>query len=127
MKKPMEWKKASLELGTVLESATVSLECQRKLMFGAPVYTVNGNMFAGVHGDNIFIRLSEADRREAFRTNDEVAPFEPVKGHIMKEYITLPSTVYEDAVALKEWLGRAYRFAFSLKPKEPKPRTNKGK
>ncbi|MDP2919113.1 MAG: TfoX/Sxy family protein [Dehalococcoidia bacterium] len=121
-----EWKKASPELGKLLESAMASFDCQRKMMFGAPVYTVNGNMFAGIHGDNIFLRLSEADRRKADAINDEISPFGPVKGHIMKEYVVLPPSIYENANDFKEWLEQAYRFVLSLKPKEPKPRAKKG-
>ncbi len=53
----MEWKKPSPELGALVEKAVVTFDCRKKMMFGAPVYTVNGNMFAGVHEDHIFLRL----------------------------------------------------------------------
>ena len=42
-----KWKKPSRELGALLETALDSFDCQKKTMFGAPVFTVNHNMFAG--------------------------------------------------------------------------------
>ena len=41
--------------------------CEKKKMFGSPVYFINRNMFAGVQADNLFIRLSEPDRAEILR------------------------------------------------------------
>ena len=35
-------------------------------MFGSVTFFVNNNMFAGVHEDNVILRLSEADRQETF-------------------------------------------------------------
>ena len=88
-------------------------------MFGAPVYTVNRNMFSGVHASNIFLRLPDADRNK-IASYDEAAPFEPVPGHIMKEYVTVPPALYEDKEAFQVWLRRAYEFASKLPAKEPK-------
>ena len=38
--------------------------CDYKKMFGYPAYFFNGNMFVGVHGDKLFLRLSSADMAE---------------------------------------------------------------
>ena len=62
-------------------------------MFGCPVFFVNSNMFSGVFEDDIFIRLSEKDRKELFSKYDEAAPFEPMKGRKMKEYVVLPESI----------------------------------
>ena len=35
--------------------------CDYKKMFGYPAYFFNGNMFVGIHGDKLFLRLSDAD------------------------------------------------------------------
>mgnify|MGYP001580378038 FL=1 len=96
-------------------------------MFGSPVYTAHGNMFAGVHADGIFIRLSESDRKEITAAYKGVTPFEPVKGHMMREYVNLPEALYKDGRAFHEWLKRAFEFALALAPKEPKRRSHKGK
>lgn len=123
----MDWKKASPELGALLDTAMTAFPCQKKIMFGAPVYTANGNMFAGIHGDSIFVRLSEPDRKEIAAKYKAVKPFELVKGHLMKEYVTLPESVYKEKKAFQEWLKRAHENALSLAPKEPKRRGSKKK
>jgi TfoX/Sxy family transcriptional regulator of competence genes len=118
-----KWKKPSLELGILLESALKSFDCQKKTMFGAPVFTVNHNMFAGIHGDNIFVRLSEADRKKIATLS--ALPFEPMPGHVMKEYMVLSESLYRDPKAPQEWLKRAYDYVATLAPKEPKRRAAK--
>ena len=82
-------------------------------------------MFICLFEDNIILRLSEKDRREILTTNDEVAPFEPMPGRVMKEYVTLPESIYGNIEDFRKWLNRSYRFAGSLKPKEPKQRKRK--
>jgi len=112
-----KWKKSSPALGKLLEGALIRFTCDRRMMFGSPVYLINRNMFAGVHQDNIFIRLSEADRKSVLSKVAGSAQFEPLKGHIMKEYITLPESLYKDAVALEQWLKKSHAYAASLPPK----------
>ncbi len=118
----MKWEKASPELGKILAEAVIYLDAEKKIMFGSPVYTVNHNMFAGVHSTNIFLRLSETDRKKIKSEYDEAIPFEPLPGRIMKEYINIPPSLYEDDTAFHTWLKRAHDFTASLKPKEPKVR-----
>ncbi len=120
-----KWKNPSQKLRTLLEFALSSFDCQKKTMFGAPVFTVNHNMFAGIHGDNIFVRLSEADRKEIATLS--ALPFEPMPGHIMKEYMVLPESLYQNPKLLEEWLKRAYDFVASLPPKEPNRRVSREK
>jgi len=38
--------------------------CGYRKMFGYTAYFFNGNMFVGVHGDKLFLRLSDADMAE---------------------------------------------------------------
>jgi TfoX/Sxy family transcriptional regulator of competence genes len=122
----MKWKKVSPELSELLESSMLSFDCQKKFMFGAPTYFVNNNMFAGIHQDTIILRLSEKDRQEILSANDEAAPFEPMEGRIMKEYIALPESVFGNPDEFRQWLNRSYRYALSLKPKAAKaPRGGK--
>jgi TfoX/Sxy family transcriptional regulator of competence genes len=111
----MVWRKPSPELIRFLDEVLASYQCQRKPMFGSPVYWVNGNMFAGVHQGSLFVRLSEADRQAIFAASDEAAPFEPMPGRPMKEYVTLPESL------LPEWVERAHRYALTLPPKVAAP------
>jgi TfoX/Sxy family transcriptional regulator of competence genes len=119
---PMKWEKASPELGKLLEEALADFHVEKKIMFGAPVYTVNRNMFTGVHQSNIFLRLSETDRKKIVYAYDEAVPFEPVHGHVMKEYVAVPPSLFEDRAAFQVWLRRAYEFTSALPAKEPKKR-----
>jgi len=113
----MKWKKVTPELNRFLEDNMASFAADRRPMFGASTYFVNGNMFAGIHEDTIILRLSEADRREIISQHDDVAPFEPMPGRFMKEYVTLPESVYSQPDTFKKWLNRSYQYALSLKPK----------
>jgi len=60
----------------------------RKL-FGQPAAFVNGKLFFGVFGEELFVRLSAQDlakttAAEGFR------PFEPMPGRPMRGYLILP-------------------------------------
>jgi TfoX/Sxy family transcriptional regulator of competence genes len=97
------------------------------MMFGYPVYFVNNNMFTGTHQHNVFIRLSERNRKEILSDNDEVSPFEPVKGRVMKEYVVLPDSILKDSQKLKKWLNRSYDYVSSLPEKKLKSKAKKQK
>jgi len=118
MRGKMEWKKPSKELSNLLADAVEPFACQKKMMFGAPVYTVNGNMFTGVHEDHVFLRLADTDRKALISKYSEVKPFEPLKGRIMKEYVVLSEAVYLDQKLLREWVERSLDYASSLPSKK---------
>jgi TfoX/Sxy family transcriptional regulator of competence genes len=114
------WKKVPPELSTFLEKALVSFACWKRTMFGCPVYFVNGNMFAGLHQDNVFIRLRADDQKRLFAQADEASVFEPMPGRPMKEYVVIPESLYSDSVKFLEWLDWSYRYVSALPKKEPK-------
>jgi TfoX/Sxy family transcriptional regulator of competence genes len=116
----MIWKKPNEELSKFLEEKIAPFSVKKKKMFGCPSYFVNDNMFAGVFQDDIFIRLSEPDRIEIESGYDEAQPFEPVKGRIMKEYVVLPDSLYNNPEKFREWLNRSYQYASSLPSKKAK-------
>lgn len=113
----MSWKKTPSELVEFLDNNLSSFDCQRKMMFGYPVYFVNNNMFTGSHQENIFIRLSNGDREEILSKSWGARPFEPMKGRIMKEYVVVPDLILKDKKGFKEWLNRSYKYVSSLPPK----------
>lgn len=76
----MEWEKAPEAMVQFLAQKMKSLNCEYKKMFGYPAYFINGYMFAGVHGDKLFIRLSASDVEEIINENLNVNPFEPMPG-----------------------------------------------
>lgn len=121
----MEWKKAPEELVQFLAKKTARLQCDYRKMFGYPAYFVNGNMFAGVHGDKLFIRLFEADEKRIMEMKVGVTVFESVAVRVMKGYVVLPKSFYSNDKLFDQWLEYSYRYVSSLAPK--KPNANKKK
>jgi TfoX/Sxy family transcriptional regulator of competence genes len=116
----LNWKKVPPELEVFLGKALVPFAAQKKSMFGCPVYFVNNNLFAGLHQDNLFVRLSEQDRAALLKSNDEASVFEPMPGRQMREYMVLPETLYSDQAEFTKWLKRSHSYVLSLPPKKAK-------
>jgi TfoX/Sxy family transcriptional regulator of competence genes len=116
----MAWKKASAEVAAFLEEVVAPFRCERKPMFGHPVYFVNGNMFAGLYGDGIFVRLSEQDQGAMRATWDETTNLAPMPDRPMREYVMVPDSLCADRSAFGEWLERSYQYTLSLPPKPAK-------
>jgi len=89
----MEWKKAPEELVTFLAQKMKNIKCEYKKMFGYPAYFINGNMFAGIHGEKLLLRLSESDVKEILSAQLNVTCFEPVQGKPMTGYVVLPKLI----------------------------------
>lgn len=116
----MAWESASTEQSLLLETMLAPFDCQKRMMFGGPAYFVKGNMFCGVQGRNILLRLDSPDREAILAAHDQVRPFEPM-GRPMREYVALPEGLDLPAKDLADWVGRSFAFATSLPPKEKKP------
>ena len=95
--------------------ATVPGAVERPV-FGQPAAFVAGNMFLGVFGDQVFVRLGDADRAAANEAGAK--PFEPMAGRPMREYVVLPPKVLKDRKAAEGWTARSLRYAQSLPPKK---------
>lgn len=120
----MASKKVAPELVALLDQAATGMGLDRKVVFGCPTYFVQGNMFAGVHGEGIFVRLSSWDRA-AFSAHYGESTFEPIRGRRMREYVLVPEVVYHDAAALADWLERGRRYVATLPSKENAERHNR--
>ncbi len=90
---------------------------ERRKMFGYPCAFVNGNMFAGLFGHQMFVRLREDDRVTMIE-NKGAKPFEPMPGRVMKEYIVVTPDVLKRTQDLKRILSQALEFAKTIKPKK---------
>jgi TfoX/Sxy family transcriptional regulator of competence genes len=122
----VDWEKPSPELTRILEEVSAPFALiERRKMFGCPAYYINGNMFAGVYGRQLFLRLPP-DAREELQKTLHAKPFEPVPGRPMKEYVVMPDPTWGDPDALDEWMRRSVEFAGSLPVKTPKPRKTAG-
>ena len=89
----------------------------RKQMFGHPCAFENGHLFTGLFGDRLFVRLGVAERASLLQKKG-AAPFEPMKGRPMREYVVLPASMLEDEDAVKSWMLLALENARSLPPKK---------
>ena len=101
------------------EIAPLAGDADRKQMFGYPVCVLNGNMFLGLHGDSLILRLADADRAE-FLSRYQTTLFEPMPGRPMKEYVVVPAVVVYDDDAVAEWVRRSRAYAEQLPAKKPK-------
>jgi hypothetical protein len=70
----MKWRKTPEQLvNTFLAALPEDARVERRKMFGYPCAFVNGNMFTGLHQENLIIRLAEGstDLRAVPRAADE--------------------------------------------------------
>jgi len=85
-----------------------------KPMFGNLGAFVNGNMFMGLFGAQIGLKLASADAAELARI-DGSGPFGPAE-RPMGGYVSLPPAMLESPSA-HDWVGRAIEFVAGLPPK----------
>jgi TfoX/Sxy family transcriptional regulator of competence genes len=90
-------------------------------MFGNHAAFVGETMFAGVFGEDVFLRLPEAERQELVE-RDGATPFEPMAGRPMREYVTAPAAWRDDPATARAWLDRSLAWAATLPAKPPKAR-----
>jgi TfoX-like protein len=111
-KAPPELIEAFTALADLVPDAT------RKLTFGYPTCVRNGNMFFGVHGESLFLRLADADA-ERFVRELGGQPFEPMPGRPMRGYVVVPAGLERDP-ALCDWVALSFAYAATLPPKRRK-------
>ncbi|HKS60037.1 MAG TPA: TfoX/Sxy family protein [Thermoplasmata archaeon] len=92
---------------------------QQKLVFGHPAAFVNGNMFFGVFGDQLFVRLSEEGAADA-ESAAGGKPFEPMAGRPMRGYVVLPDKIWDHPEQSKRWIAKSLAFARDLPAKKAK-------
>ena len=88
-------------------------------MFGNLAAFVNGNMFAGLYGNDVFVRLPDADRSRLL-AEDGPSRFEPVPGRPMAGYVTLPSAWRDEPDRVRSWAIRSLEWAGQMPEKKPK-------
>lgn len=95
-------------------------EVSIKPMFGNLGALVNGNMFAGLFGPTIGVKLSESDKA-ALETTERTVPFGPAD-RPMGGWTGLPEIWSGDGgddLAMA-WTEKAYDYVAQLPPKTPK-------
>ena len=92
-------------------------------MFGQRSAFVNGNMFMGIFGQDLLLRLPEQDREAVVAAGGAI--FEPMAGRPMREYVVLPSAWLTKRATLKRWVARSLDHAEALPPKASKSKSTK--
>ncbi len=91
-------------------------DAEPRSMFGCPCAFFQGNMFTGLHQEGMIFRLSPEDRA-SFLALPRAAPFVPMEGRPMREYVVAPAEMLTSPDELEKWMGRALDFAKGLPPK----------
>ena len=94
-------------------------------MFGNVAAFVNGNLFSGLYGSNLFVRLSNDRERNDLLKVEDAKIFEPMKGRLMKEYVCVPREWLTQASLVTPWISRSLESTRKLPPKQQK-RMKKG-
>ncbi|MCB5274768.1 hypothetical protein BJG92_02305 [Arthrobacter sp. SO5] len=95
-----------------------------KPMFGNLGAFVNGNMFAGLFGPAIGVKLGGADK-ELLESTERTVPFGPAE-RPMGGYTGLPDEWTADGggegdqARARSWVEKAFEHVAALPPKEPK-------
>ena len=87
-------------------------------MFGNLAAFVNGNMFMGLFGPDLFLRLSDDDQAVVQKAGG--GSFEPMPGRAMSGYVVVPEAWREQPKKLATWVERSLEWAMALPPKVPK-------
>jgi len=114
----MKWRKPSEELVKLFEEVTPGPPATAKKMFGFPAAFMNGNMFMGLHQEDMILRLPEGSRAELLKMNARI--FEPMPGRPMREYVIVPPSLLRDRNKLSAWVKKALEYGSSLPPKAGK-------
>ncbi len=89
-------------------------------MFGADVWFVNGNMFMGVFGEGLFLRLSDEDGQNIKKEILGAGVFSPTESTVMREYVSVPGSSLDDVDKLSRWIERSHALVISLPVKVSK-------
>jgi TfoX/Sxy family transcriptional regulator of competence genes len=118
MPKPSEQAKAAFSK-LVPDEPAVTL----KPMFGNLSAFLNGNMFCGLFGEDLFVRLPDPEIAAVKKSGGR--DFEPMAGHAMKGYVVVPAawrTKPEPAVVL---IKRALMMTRAMPAKSAKAKAAK--
>jgi TfoX/Sxy family transcriptional regulator of competence genes len=93
-----------------------SPDVEIKPMFGNLGAFVNGNMFAGLFGPAVGVRLSPADQAD-LSAIDGTGPFGPAE-RAMGGYLSLPPAWRDQPDTAADWVARAHAFVATMPAKK---------
>lgn len=124
----MAWRKAPESLVSLFHASLPDdPRVEHRKMFGYPAAFTGGHLFAGLHQEDLILRLPEDQRAEAIRAIG-ARPFVPMPGRTMREYVALAAPERAKPDELRSWLAQSFAFARTLPPKVAKtasPKTRK--
>ena len=88
-------------------------------MFGNMAAFVHGNMFAGLFGSALGVKLPDAARREELLTVPGTGPYGPPE-RPMGGFVALPADWHEQTQLAETWIEEARTQVAKLPPKKPK-------
>jgi TfoX/Sxy family transcriptional regulator of competence genes len=92
-------------------------------MFGNLSAFVNGNMFSGVFGDDLFVRVSDEEQARIRKQGGK--PFEPMAGRAMAGYVLVPPGWQKKPDAARAYVMTALSWSRVLAPKRAKAKPAK--
>jgi hypothetical protein len=101
-----KWKKSSADAIARFDKLVAVPGAERAVLFGCPVYKLDGERYATLYEERIVLRLPEADIAALLKKGGE--RFEPIKGRASKERVVLPEL---PSAALKKLIAKAVKHA----------------
>jgi TfoX/Sxy family transcriptional regulator of competence genes len=116
---PMQMPKGSSQAAEAFRALVPPSDAVKvKPMFGHLAAFVNGNMFAGVFGDDLFVRVGDDDRMAVLQGGGH--DFEPMPGRPMRGYVVLGAGWREDRTSAERWIATALAATSTMPAKQPK-------
>lgn len=111
MPKPSEQAKAAFQKLVPPDPAVTT-----RPMFGNLSGFVNGNMFCGLFGEDLFVRVSDEDQTKVRKQGGR--PFEPMPGRAMTGYVVVPAGWQKKPDATRDWIVTALVWTRAFPPKD---------
>jgi TfoX/Sxy family transcriptional regulator of competence genes len=105
--------------GLVPDDPTITL----KPMFGNLAAFVNGNMFAGLFGEGLFVRLPDPEAEAVIKKGGRW--FEPMAGHRMGGYVMVAADWQQKPATITPLIVRALTLTRAMPAKRKKAATSK--
>ncbi len=94
-------------------------------MFGNMAAFVNGNMFAGLFGDQLFVRLPDVEREKLKKQGGK--DFEPMPGRAMTGYVCVAAGWQAKPAPARASIAQAFQWTGQMAAKKPAGAKKAGK
>jgi TfoX/Sxy family transcriptional regulator of competence genes len=111
MPKPSEQAKAAFQRLVPPDPAVTT-----RPMFGNLAAFVNGKMFSGLFGEDLFVRVSDEDQAKIRKEGGKA--FEPMPGRPMTGYVTVASDWQKKPDTVRSWIIIALTWSKALPAKK---------